>query len=159
MHIKSFLRVWELQNMKCSLILIATITLVTACQANLDPILIAKPVLGGGIGGGNTSPREIDKFKTPRPSKICGKAGWDYLRREFFDTNCAACHSGSFPAPYQFGSLNTETAYQEVLQIPSQTLLHTSTTNKFLSEASHLSTGGEVYQGILEWTENSRTCP
>lgn len=136
---------------------ILVLSFLTACETKT--VLESNTDDHNGGGGGNTQTSSINEFRSARPSKICGKSGWDFLRKEFYIPQCANCHSEGGFAPYLFAHLSLDSAYEEALSIPVPVLLSTSLASKFVRRTSHLDPNGEVYLGIVEWTNNKRACP
>ena len=110
----------------------------------------------------------VNYFTKPRPSIICGEAGYAFLAEQYFQPRCGgSCHSqgGTIPGalPY-FGDSNSSFAYQQMQYLSKERITHTVTKNSFCGDSDpdldcNLKMTGEVYVGIIEWINNRNACP
>lgn len=95
-----------------------------------------------------------------RPSVICGKVGFEYLNRRFYNPHCAECHADNGLATPYFGSNNPDFAFQEMLKaVALPTFLDKSVNNGFCGQSCRLLPTDPIYKDIQEWMKNPATCP
>jgi hypothetical protein len=111
-----------------------------------------------GIPKGENSPAsserlaEVNYFTEPRPDSLCGKAGYTFLHRQYFEKYCGgSCHVVGGSIGPAFGDEDINVAYYEQSFVHPNRMLLTSMNNQFCGPYCNLDTRGEVYQGILEW--------
>ena len=121
-------------------------------------LLTACDVTSSSTNQGSTV-REIDRLKTARPALVCGKAGYEYLLKEYFGPQCAACHtrSGPFDPPMSDPDINI--SYSGALGISAAVMEDSVLSNSFCGEECSLTEEGEVYQAVVEWMANRFSCP
>lgn len=100
----------------------------------------------------------INYFREQRPASLCGKDGWAFLQRNYISKNCSGCHyKGSIIAPYAFGDQDINIAYADAVLISKPKWDSFTTHNGFCYPNCNILPEGEVYHGIMEWTDH-HTC-
>ncbi len=97
--------------------------------------------------------KPINYFKSTPPSSLSGEEGYNFLMKEYFGPQCAACHDGViFPS---FASKkNTHDSYLAAkYYFRSDDMVMRITDNPFCRPACSLDPRGEVYKGIMTWLE------
>lgn len=131
--------------------------LLSLAFVSCGPQLTNKNPGGDGLGSTpspSASPRplaDVNYFKTTRPTLLCGKAGWVYLRDEYVSAYCGiGCHDNSGFAPYKIAATNDDTAYTQAVAVTPSKWNHLLTANPFCVKCN-LKEEGEVYLGFQEW--------
>lgn len=104
-------------------------------------------------------PRDVNNFKSPPPSVICGKSGYDFLLKNYIRSNCGACHGEGGIAFPQFTASGLNDAHWAAQLVPRERWIATITENRFCGPSCNLSITGQMYGGFVEWLENPANCP
>jgi hypothetical protein len=99
-------------------------------------------------------------FTEARPDVICGKAGYQFLLRNYIGPHCGSCHANGGFADPKFGDTNDpDAAYLAALSVFENKWEETLTNNQFCGASCSLDSRGRVYNGFREWLDNSTDCP
>ncbi len=111
-----------------------------------------------GTGAPTSTIDDINIPKEVKPALLCGEDGYNYLRRNYINKNCAACHDDKALAYPLFGRSDSSLAFQTAKGITDEKWHKTTTENAFCYPNCNLSTSGQMYKAIQEWLKN-RNCP
>lgn len=104
-------------------------------------------------------PTNVNNFKEVPPPVICGKAGYEFMLRNYIRYNCGSCHGASGVGFPSFTATDVDDAYFSAMTVGRDRWIATVTQNRFCGPACNLSTTGEVFNGLLQWLDNKSTCP